>query len=166
LPRNAVAIIIIIKSTKNKKMKNQDFTTEVLVDQPPQRAFAAINNIREWWSEDIEGSTDKLDHDFMYRDKHLSSRMKITELIPGKKVVWQVLESQMDNFEGGTEWNGTKLIFEITKEEDKTKIQFTHLGLVSELECYAVCSKAWNFYIRNSLPKAITTGRGEPIKKE
>ena len=147
-------------------MKNQDFTAALLVDQTPEEVFTAINNIRGWWSEDIEGSTDKLDHEFRYRDKHLCSKMKITELIPGKKVVWHVLESQMDNFEGGTEWNGTKLIFEITKEDYKTKIQFTHLGLVPEFECYQVCSKAWGFYIKSSLERLITTNKGEPIKKE
>jgi Activator of Hsp90 ATPase homolog 1-like protein len=147
-------------------MQNQNFTATLLVDQTPEEVFAAINNIRGWWSEDIEGSTDKLDHEFMYRDKHLWAKMKITELIPGKKVVWHVLESQMDDVEDGTEWNDTKLIFEITKKDDKTKIQFTHLGLVPEFDCYTVCSKAWEFYIKSSLQRLITRGQGEPIKKE
>jgi hypothetical protein len=44
--------------------------------------------------------------------------MKITELIPGKKVVWHVLESQMDDIEEVTEWDDTKLIFEIRKKDD------------------------------------------------
>ena len=72
-------------------MKNQDFAAALLVDQTPEQVFTAINNIRGWWSEDIEGNTNKLDDEFMYRDKHLRARMKITELIPGKKVVWHVL---------------------------------------------------------------------------
>jgi len=147
-------------------MQNQNFTATLLVDQTPEEAFAAINNIPGWWSEDIEGNTDKLGHEFMYRDKHLRAKMKITELIPGKKVVWHVLESQMDDIEDGTEWNYTKLIFEITKKDDKTKIQFTHLGLVPEFECYTICSKAWSFYITSSLQRLIATSKGEPIKKE
>ena len=147
-------------------MQNQNFTGTLLVDQTPEEVFAAINNIRGWWSEDIEGSTDKLHHEFMYHDKHLRAKMKITELIPGKKVVWHVLESQMDDIENGTEWNDTKLVFEITKKDDKTKIQFTHLGLVREFECYTACSKAWSFYITSSLQRLIATGKGEPIKKE
>src|SRR3989337_2395953 len=147
-------------------MQNKNFTATLLVDQPPEEVLTAINNIRGWWSEDIEGNTDKLDNEFMYRDKHLRARMKITELIPGKKVVWHVLESQMDDIEDGTEWNDTKLIFKITRKDDKTKIQFTHLGLIPEFECYTVCSKAWGFYIKSSLPRLITTGKGEPIKKE
>jgi hypothetical protein len=147
-------------------MQNQNFTATLLVGQTPEEVLAAINNIRGWWSEDIEGNTDKLDHEFMYRDKHLRAKMKITELIPGKKVVWHVLESQMDDVEDGAEWNNTKLIFEITKKDDKTKIQFTHLGLVPQFECYTVCSKAWDFYIKSSLQRLITRGQGEPIKKE
>jgi hypothetical protein len=99
-------------------MQNQNFTATLLVDQTPEEALAAINNIRGWWSEDIEGNTDKLGHEFMYRDKHLRAKMKITELIPGKKVVWHVLESQMDDIEEVTEWDDTKLIFEIRKKDD------------------------------------------------
>lgn len=41
-------------------MKSQNFTTTISVDQTPEEAFAAIKNIRGWWSENIEGSTDKL----------------------------------------------------------------------------------------------------------
>jgi uncharacterized protein YndB with AHSA1/START domain len=147
-------------------MQNQNFTGTLLVDQTPEEVFAAINNIRGWWSEDIEGSTDKLHHEFIYHDKHLHAKMKITELVPGKKVVWKVLESQMDDIEEGTEWNDTKLIFEITKRHSKTKIQFTHWGLIPGLDCYTVCSKAWDFYIKSSLLRLITTRKGEPIKKE
>ncbi len=74
-------------------MMKQGFTTSFSVDQTPQEAFAAINNVRGWWSGQIEGDTDKLGAEFTYRykDVHLS-KQKITEFIPGKKVVWRVLD--------------------------------------------------------------------------
>ncbi len=146
-------------------MKDQNFSASILVDETPEKVFSAINNIWAWWSEDVDGSTDKLGQEFIYRDKHLWCKMKITDLIPDKKIVWHVLESEMDNFEREKEWNDTKLIFEITTKDDKTQIHFTHFGLVPDLGCYSVCSKAWSFYVKSSLQKLIMTGRGEPIKK-
>ena len=43
-------------------MKKQNFTTTISVDQPPEEAFAAINNVRGWWSQTAspDGSVMKL----------------------------------------------------------------------------------------------------------
>lgn len=62
------------------------------VDQSADEVFAAINNVRGWWSGEIEGDTDKLRAEFTYRykDRH-RTKQNITELIPGKKTVWRVL---------------------------------------------------------------------------
>jgi hypothetical protein len=89
-------------------MKHQNFTTTISVDQTPQEAFAAINNVRGWWSGQIEGDTDKLGAEFTYRyqDVHRSTQ-KITELIPGKRVVWHVLGSHLSFLKdkaSGTAW--------------------------------------------------------------
>jgi hypothetical protein len=41
-------------------MNDQNLTAAILVDQTPDEAFAAINDVRGWWSGEIEGSTEKL----------------------------------------------------------------------------------------------------------
>jgi hypothetical protein len=145
---------------------NQNYTTTISVDQTPKEVFNAINNSRGWWSEEIEGSTDKLNDEFSYHyyDIH-RCKMKIIEFIPNKKVVWLVMDNYFNFTQDKTEWTGTKIIFEITEKDKKTQIQFTHLGLVAQYECFDVCSIAWSQYIQVSLKSLITAGKGKPNGK-
>ncbi len=148
-------------------MIDQNFTTSITVDQTPEEAFAAINNVRGWWSEEIEGSTDKLGDEFTYRYKDVHHcKMKLTEVISGKKVVWLVLDNYFNFTEDKSEWKGTEITFEISEKGNKTQIRFTHLGLVPEYECFDICSNAWGSYMNGSLRSLITTGKGRPNQKE
>ena len=140
-------------------MATKDFTTTILVDQTPQEAFNIINNVRGWWTGEpgVDGNTDKLGDEFTYRYGNIHySKQKVTELIPGKKVVWLVTDSELNFIKNKSEWTGTKIIFEIAKKGDKTEVRFTHVGLVPEVECYGDCSNAWSSYIKNSLRNFIT----------
>jgi hypothetical protein len=77
-------------------MKEQSFNTIISVDATPDQAFAAINDFRGWWSHDIDGSTDTADVEFTFRGKDVHrSRIKVTELVPGERVVWHVLHNYM-----------------------------------------------------------------------
>jgi hypothetical protein len=148
-------------------MKKKDFTTTFSVDQSPEEVFDAINNVRGWWSEEIGGSTDKLGAEFKFHHKDLHrSTQKITEFVPGKKVIWHVSEARLNFVKNKTEWNGTEVVFEITKKNGKTELRFTHVGLVPAFECYGDCSGAWGFYINDSLRGLITTGKGQPALKD
>jgi hypothetical protein len=142
---------------------SQDFATTFTVDHSPEEIFDAITNVRGWWSGEIDGSTDKLNDEFTYRyeDVHYS-RQRITELIPGRKVVWRVLDASLSFVEDKSEWNGTEITFEIAQRQDKAELRFTHVGLVPDHECYGECSSAWSFYINDSLRSLITTGAGHP----
>ncbi len=158
-------------------MTTKDFTTTILVDKTPKEAFDAINNVRGWWSEEIEGNTEKLNDEFKYHfeDNH-RTHLKLIEVIPNEKVVWLVLDNYFKPeffaalsipFSNQAEWLGTKIIFEISKKDHKsdsnrTQIRFTHMGLVPEFECFEVCSNGWSFYIRTSLLNLITLGKGQP----
>ncbi len=143
-----------------------DFTTTVLVDEGPMEVFNAINNVRGWWSEEIEGDTDKLNGEFSYHFEDIHRcRMKLIEVVPGKRVVWHVLDNYFKFTDDKTEWIDTKVIFDIVPKDGKTEIQFTHQGLVPEYECYNICRDAWTSYLHKSLRNLITTGKGEPNSK-
>jgi len=152
--------------TRRETMNDQNLTITFTVDQTPEQAFAAINDVRGWWSGDIEGSTDKLGDEFTYRYKDVHySKQKITEFIPGKKVVWLVIDGYLGFVEDKTEWKGTRITFEVSKKGEQTEVRFTHVGLVPENECFDKCSNAWGFYISGSLRSLIATGKGEPNQK-
>ena len=144
-------------------MDTQSYTTSFMVDQSPEEVFAAVTNVRGWWSGEIDGSTDQLGAEFTYRYENLHrTRQKITELVPGKKVVWRVLESEINFVKDKTEWNGTEIVFEIRNRGGKSELTFTHVGLAPRIECYGKCAGAWGFYINESLRNLITTGKGDP----
>jgi len=148
-------------------MRDQNYTTVFLVNRSPEEVFAAINNVRGWWSGGIEGDTDKLGAEFVYQsgDLHRSTQ-KITEWIPGQKVVWHVLDSQINFVKDKTEWKDTDIVFEISKKEAKTELRFTHVGLIPALACYSDCADAWSSYICDDLRSLITAGKGQLNQKE
>jgi len=148
-------------------MKNQDFTTTILVDQTPKEAFDSINNVRGWWIDEIEGNSQNLNDEFAVRfgDVHYS-KQKLIEVVPGKKIVWLVTDSRLNFLKDKSEWTNNQIVFDITEQDDKTQIRFTQLGLAPEVECYGDCSGAWNYYIQDSLFSLITTGKGKPERKK
>ena len=148
-------------------MENQDFTTSFVVDASPHEVYNAINNVRGWWSENIEGPTDQLNQEWLYqyKDVHIC-KLKVIEMIPDQKVVWKVLNNYFNFTEDKSEWTGDTIIFEITEQDGKTQLRVTQEGLVPEYECYDICSTAWTSYIQGSLKNLITTGLGNPNTKE
>jgi Activator of Hsp90 ATPase homolog 1-like protein len=131
---------------------NASYTTGFTVDRTPDEVYAAINDVRSWWTGDIEGSTEAIGDEFTYRyqDVHRSTQ-RITESTPGTRVVWHVVEGHLTFVAETTEWTGTDIIFDISDKDGVTEVRFTHRGLVPALECFEGCSTAWGFYINSSL---------------
>ena len=142
-------------------MKNKDYTITIEVAKSPNDVFNAINDVSKWWSKDFEGSSTKLNDEFVicHPGAHYT-KQKLVEVIPYKKIVWFVTESKLDWLEKDKdEWTNTKMIFEITTNGNKTILHFTHEGLVPEKECYARCEQGWNMVIKDWLFNFITDGK-------
>jgi hypothetical protein len=149
------------------KMKSDNYTTSFTVNQSPKEVFDAVNNVRGWWSGEIDGDTDRAGAEFTYRYKDMHrTTQKITEWVPDSKVVWHVEDSRINFVKDKTEWDGTDIVFEIQKKGSETELRFTHVGLVPTIECYGGCSGAWGHYINESLKSLITTGKGQPNGEE
>jgi len=78
-------------------MKKQDYTVSIKVNATIQEAFENINSVTKWWTENVEGSSQKLNDEFEVRfgDVHYS-KQKLVEFVPDKKVVWLVTDSKLN----------------------------------------------------------------------
>ncbi len=133
------------------------------LDKAPEQVYSAINNVRGWWTGCIVGATSKVGDIWAYCYPNIHFiKLKVTQLVPGKKVVWHVLDSYIDVDGDKEEWTGT----DIAKTSSVTELTFTHIGLVPSFVCYNGCREGWTFYIKikESLPRFISTGKGDPGK--
>lgn len=145
----------------------RDFSISITVKSSAENAFNAIKSFKDWWSEEIVGSSDVLNKSFFYhyKDIHLC-RVKLIEVEKNKKLVYLVEENEFNFVDDKTEWVNTKLIFDIEEQAGKTTIRFVHEGLVPEYECFEICKDAWTTYIKGSLKNLIEKGKGSPNPKE
>jgi len=149
-------------------MESKNYTVTIEVPNSPQDIFNRIKEVSKWWSKDLEGSSTKLNDEFIihHPGRHYS-KQKLIEVIPDKKVVWLVTESKLNWLEKDKdEWTNTRMVFEISAKGNKTVLHFTHEGLVPEKKCYARCEKGWNMIIKDWLYNFITDANWRlPIAK-
>jgi uncharacterized protein YndB with AHSA1/START domain len=140
-----------------------DFTVTMLVDGSREEAFAAINDVRGWWSGEVEGETDRPGAEFTYRyaEVHRSTQ-RITEMVPGAKVVWRVVDSHLAFIVNQSEWTGTEIVFEVSDRDGRTEVRFTHRGLNPRSECFGACSSGWGALLTGNLRGLIATGAVQP----
>jgi hypothetical protein len=161
-------------------MSNTEYLSATMtVDQTPEEVFEAITNVRGWWSENLIGHTAAPRDEFVFTDDSeyageaaktkqgiRFARFQLTEVVPGKRVVWHVVDSYLDFIDDHHEWTDTNVIFDVTTDARGTTLHFTHEGLsAQESDCFEACSRGWTFYITKSLPQLITTGAGQPIPR-
>jgi hypothetical protein len=84
--------------------------------------------------------------------------MKVLELQPPKRVLWQVVD-------GPQEWIGTKVSFDLKQEGDWTIILFKHEGWKEPVEFMHHCSTKWGVFLL-SLKSLLETGKGAPAPNE
>ncbi len=121
-----------------------------------------ISHVSEWWAKNYRGKSRNQGDEFTVRFGETFVNFKLTEVIPEQKVVWHVTDCNLHWIEDKKEWKDTDVVFELKPEGTGSRIDFTHRGLVPEVECYNDCVKGWNEYIAISLPKLLREGTGLP----
>ncbi|MGY1803069.1 SRPBCC domain-containing protein [Blastococcus sp. SYSU D00922] len=144
-------------------MTDPSYTTAFTVERSPDQVVDAITDVRSWWMTKVDGDNRAVGDEFSYRVPGIHyCRMRVTELVPGQRVVWRVVDNHMGFIQDQSEWKGTEIRFELTERDGGTELRFTHHGLVPAYECFDICRNAWTFYVGDSLRSLIETGEGKP----
>jgi hypothetical protein len=141
-------------------MKNQDYQKSFTAKIAPEEAFENIVNVGDWWTSSFKGSAKNLNDEFDITFGKTTVNFKVIESIPAKKLVWKVTDCYLDWLKDKTEWKDTEIVWNISAEQNGTKIEMRHVGLVPGIECYNDCEAGWNQYAGESLPRLIATGKG------
>ncbi len=105
------------KEESSSMTNKEDFSITLLLENTPREVFDAINNVRAWWSGENKGRTDRLG-EFEHRDGDMHHcTINITELAPGNKVHWRVVDNYFDFVSDKSEWKDTDIVFEIARSE-------------------------------------------------
>jgi uncharacterized protein YndB with AHSA1/START domain len=146
-----------------------DYNCSVVIAAPAaavHAAFSTQEGLQGWWTMICEVGTSVGAYS-TFRFGETYNKMRIERLQPCE-IRWQCVEHYHHapgQLSRADEWVGTTLVFRILPQTPaKTLLEFEHLGLKPELECFAICQKGWNYFLRRSLRQFLETGKGEPYR--
>ena len=146
----------------NNTENQQDFSHSLTVKATPAQAMEKISQVDKWWAKNFKGSAAKLNDEFSVHFGDTFVNFRISELIPEKKITWLVTDCNLSWIKDKKEWKDTEVIFTLSNMGETTRIDFVHMGISPESECYETCSPGWMHHLNDSLQKLIDNGEGFP----
>jgi uncharacterized protein YndB with AHSA1/START domain len=128
------------------------------------QALSTQKGLRSWWTQTCDvASTVGGKATFRFGEHH--KVMQITRLVAALEVRWHCVEAliNVDAFKRKDEWVGTDIVFKlIPQSAGTTLLDFEHVGLTPDFECFGVCQSGWDLYL-GSLQSLVETGQGAPF---
>ena len=148
-------------------MSSASYSTKFLVSASPQAVYKAVtSDIDSWWTEIANDVCNVGDRLIVRFEKTTSWVMTLSEAIPHRSVIWEVVEANHDLevLARRDEWEGTTIVWTIREDEGGSRITFVHKGLSPALDCFEICASGWTYFL-GSLKSYLETGRGRPFRK-
>jgi hypothetical protein len=122
------------------------------------KALATREGLADWWTTDTRGESrvgEMLRFRFTADGREIGGfDMKVLELQPGKRVLWQVVD-------GPAEWVGTRISFDLKQAGEYCIVLFQHQGWREPVEFMYHCSTKWGSFLM-SLKSLVEAGQGQP----
>lgn len=149
-------------------MTAENYSKSISVTANPEAAYHALTRgIAEWWTKPDQPITKVGDRaKFGFPPGKSYWTFEAVTLVPEERIEMQCVEA-LHLHEGQPpeieqEWLGTKIIWQIWQEGDKTEIALEHIGLNPQLLCFDICRQGWDFFFAESLKEYLDSGVGKP----
>jgi hypothetical protein len=143
-------------------MKKINYHSSVSAKVSPKEAYANIADVSGWWAKNFKGKAVQNGDKFRVTFGDTWVDFEVTNAEPDKTITWNVTDCNLHWIHNKKEWNGTKVLWEISSQNEATKIDMTHIGLVPGVECYNDCEAGWNEHVTRSLQQLFDSGKGMP----
>lgn len=121
-------------------------------------SLATCERLAGWWTSDTTGKEEVGGVIHFQFGGRGGFDMKVLELEPEKRVVWEVIQ-------GPPDWVGTRVIWDLTPEGDGTTIRFKHQGWREQVDFMGHCSMKWGTFLM-SLKQLHEAGKGAPFPND
>ncbi len=145
------------------------YNKTVEIDAPAEAVYGAITgNITRWWT---TGSGDASEPGTVFTTRFGATynHIRVSHLTPGRRVEWDIVEHYHahETLSRNDEWTGTRILWSLTPVGgDKTRLDFTHEGLIESMACWDICEAGWDFFLVDSLKPYLENGKGQPFRHE
>jgi uncharacterized protein YndB with AHSA1/START domain len=116
-------------------------------------ALTTVEGLSGWWTTTTQGDS-QIGGVLQFRFGTGGFDMKVLELRPAERVLWQVVA-------GPEDWVGTTIDFDLKRNGDWTNVRFNHAGWKAPTEFMHQCSTKWAVFLM-SLKSLLETAQGAP----
>jgi uncharacterized protein YndB with AHSA1/START domain len=130
-----------------------DIKHQIGIEGSPDAVFALITSgkgLAQWWAEDVFEDSDSV-VSLGFFGRTTVYRLRRQEAVSHSRAVWKC--------ETGKEWEGTRLVFELTTSGKQTIVRFAHEGWQGETDYFRSCNTTWGELMFRL--KAAAEGKGK-----
>ena len=110
------------------------------IDAPLEKVYKALTTsqgLAAWWTADSQAEPHEgTIAEFGFSKRITLFRMRLSELEPNARVVWDCLGDD-------PEWKGTRLTWKLSTEKGRTVVRFSHANWRSESDTFMMCNTTW-----------------------
>lgn len=146
-------------------MSQNDYTATISARITVNEAMERISRVPDWWTNGFTGTSQKPGDTFTVRFGETFVDFRVTEIVPNERIVWEVTDCHLHFIPNKKEWNDTRVVWEVSADDESASVRMTHIGLIPAHQCYQNCEQGWNFFLRQSLLKLLNENEGLPDGK-